>query len=116
VHGHVAEVDGEVAATALWFTNLSTWDGVTGVCVADLYVRIRFRRGRLARALLSALARECLDHGYTRLSLAVLDWNSDAIALYEAIGAGPTGVAQLPGLWSGVGGVGRTALITGRPP
>lgn len=28
VYGHVAEVDGEVAAMALWFVNFSTWDGV----------------------------------------------------------------------------------------
>jgi len=87
VHGHVAEVDGEVAAMAVWFTNFSTWDGVAGVYLEDLYVRPRFRRRGLGRALLSALARECLDNGYTRLSWAVLEWNSDAIALYEAIGA-----------------------------
>ncbi|BBY07547.1 N-acetyltransferase GCN5 [Mycobacterium noviomagense] len=71
VHGHVAEVDGEVAAMALWLTNFSTWDGVAGVYLEDLYVRRRFRRRGLGRALLSALARECLDNGYTRLSWAV---------------------------------------------
>jgi GNAT superfamily N-acetyltransferase len=87
VRGHVAEVDGEVAAMALWFTNFSTWEGVAGVYLEDLYVRPRFRRRGLGRALLSVLARECLDNGYTRLSWAVLDWNSDAIALYGAIGA-----------------------------
>ncbi|HYB38890.1 MAG TPA: GNAT family N-acetyltransferase [Mycobacterium sp.] len=89
VQGHVAEVDSEVAAMALWFLNFSTWDGVAGVYVEDLYVRPRFRRRGLARALLSALARECLDNGYTRLSWAVLNWNSDAIALYDAIGGQP---------------------------
>lgn len=87
VHGHVAEIDGDIAAMALWFTNFSTWDGVAGVYLEDLYVRPRFRRRGVGRALLSVLARECLDNGYTRLSWAVLDWNSDAIALYEAIGA-----------------------------
>lgn len=86
VRGRIAELDGEVAAMALWFLNFSTWDGVAGVYVEDLYVRPRFRRRGLARALLSALARECLDNGYTRLSWAVLNWNSDAIALYDAIG------------------------------
>jgi GNAT superfamily N-acetyltransferase len=89
LQGHVAEVDGEVAAVALWFLNFSTWDGVAGVFVEDLYVRPRFRRRGLARALLSALARECLDNGYTRLSWAVLNWNSEAIALYDAIGGHP---------------------------
>ncbi len=89
LRGHVAEVDGETVAMALWFLNFSTWDGVEGVYVEDLYVRPRFRRHGLARALLTALARECLDNGYTRLSWAVLNWNTDAIALYEAIGGRP---------------------------
>jgi GNAT superfamily N-acetyltransferase len=91
LRGHVAEVDGEIAAMALWFLNFSTWDGVAGVYLEDLYVRPRFRRLGLARSLLTALARECLDNGYTRLSWAVLDWNTDAIALYDAIGGRPQG-------------------------
>jgi hypothetical protein len=73
LRGHVAEVDGEIAAMALWFINFSTWDGVAGVYLEDLYVR------------------PCLDNGYTRLSWAVLDWNVDAIALYDAIGGQPQG-------------------------
>ena len=89
VKGHVAVVDGEVAAMALWFLNFSTWDGIAGIFLEDLFVRPRFRRRGLARALLSALADECLDNGYTRLSWAVLNWNSDAIALYDRVGARP---------------------------
>jgi GNAT superfamily N-acetyltransferase len=89
LRAHVAEVDGEVAAMALWFLNFSTWDGVEGIYLEDLYVQPRFRRLGLARALLKALARECVDHGYTRLSWAVLNWNTDAIALYDGVGGQP---------------------------
>ena len=89
VYGHLAEVDGEVAATALWFRNFSTWDGVAGIYLEDLYVRPRFRRRGLARKFLATLARECVDNGYTRLSWAVLNWNVDAIALYDAVGGKP---------------------------
>ena len=89
VQAHVAEVNGEVAAMALWFLNFSTWDGVAGIFLEDLFVRPKFRRRGLARALLAALAAECRDKGYTRLSWAVLNWNSDAIALYDGIGAQP---------------------------
>jgi GNAT superfamily N-acetyltransferase len=89
LHAHVAEVDGEVAAMALWFVNFSTWDGVAGIYLEDLFVRPGFRRRGLARALLAALAAECLDNGYTRLSWAVLNWNVDAIALYDGVGAAP---------------------------
>ena len=83
---HLAEVGGEVAAMALWFRNFSTWDGVAGIHLEDLFVRNRFRRGGLARALLVTLARECVQRGYSRLSWAVLDWNVDAIAFYEGVG------------------------------
>jgi ribosomal protein S18 acetylase RimI-like enzyme len=86
VYGHIAEVDGAAAAGALWFRNFSTWDGVAGIYLEDLYVRPQFRRRGLARKMLSTLARECVDSGYTRLSWAVLDWNSNAIALYDAVG------------------------------
>ncbi|MBO0866620.1 MAG: GNAT family N-acetyltransferase [Mycobacterium sp.] len=89
LRGRVADVDGEIAAMALWFPNFSTWDGVAGIYLEDLYVRPRFRRRGLGRALLSALARECLANGYTRLSWAVLNWNADAITLYEGIGGQP---------------------------
>lgn len=89
VFGHVAEVDGHAAAIALWFLNFSTWDGVAGIYLEDLYVRPAFRRRGLAQALLSTLARECLDNGYSRLSWAVLNWNVNAIALYDAVGGKP---------------------------
>jgi GNAT superfamily N-acetyltransferase len=89
VHGHIAEVDGEIAATALWFLNFSTWDGVAGIYLEDLFVRPAFRRRGLARALLAELAAECVVNGYTRLSWAVLNWNTDAIALYDRVGGEP---------------------------
>ena len=91
LRGHVAELDGEVAAMALWFLNFSTWDGVEGVYLEDLYVRPQFRRLGLARGLLTALARECVVSGYTRLCWAVLNWNADAITLYDDIGGQPQG-------------------------
>lgn len=83
---HLAEVDGRIAAMALWFRNFSTWDGVAGIHLEDLIVREEFRRRGLARSLLATLARECVRRGYSRLSWSVLDWNTDAIALYDAVG------------------------------
>lgn len=89
IYAHVAEIDGQVAAMALWFLSFSTWDGVAGIFLEDLYVRPTFRRGGLARGLLATLAGECVDKGYTRLSWAVSNWNVDAIALYDGVGAEP---------------------------
>ena len=62
---------------------------MAGIYLEDLFVRNRFRRRGLARGLLAALAAECIDNGYTRLSWAVLNWNADAIALYDEIGGQP---------------------------
>ena len=89
LRAHVAEVDGEVAAMALWFLNFSTWDGAEGIYLEDLFVRPQFRRLGLGRAMISTLARECVAGGYTRLSWAVLDWNVNAIALYDSVGGKP---------------------------
>jgi GNAT superfamily N-acetyltransferase len=89
VHAHVADVDGAIAAMALWYVSFSTWDGVAGIFLEDLFVRTGFRRRGLARALLAALASDCVENGYTRLSWAVLNWNVDAIALYDGVGAEP---------------------------
>ena len=89
VAAHVAEVEGVIAAGALWFPDFSTWDGEAGIYLEDLFVRPAFRRRGLARALLSELARECVAAGYTRLTWAVLDWNTDAIALYRSVGGRP---------------------------
>ncbi|MFJ5534542.1 GNAT family N-acetyltransferase [Streptomyces sp. NPDC093261] len=86
---HVAEEDGEVVGFALWFLNFSTWRGVHGIHLEDLYVRPEARGGGHGRALLTELARICVARGYERLEWSVLDWNRPAIAFYEALGARP---------------------------
>ncbi|WP_199432443.1 GNAT family N-acetyltransferase [Qaidamihabitans albus] len=87
--GHVAEADGEVVGCALWFLNFSTWRGVHGIYLEDLYVRPDRRGSGLGRALLAALAEECVRRGYARLEWWVLDWNAPAIGFYKSIGAVP---------------------------
>ncbi len=87
--GHVAVVDGSVVGMALWFLNYSTWDGVHGIYLEDLYVRPSRRGAGAGRALLAELAAECVRHGYRRLQWSVLDWNTPAIEFYRAIGARP---------------------------
>jgi GNAT superfamily N-acetyltransferase len=88
-YAHIAEVDGQFAAGAVWFLSFSTWEGAAGIYLEDLFVRPAFRRRGLARELLRTLAAECVAAGYTRLTWAVLDWNVDAIALYDAVGGKP---------------------------
>lgn len=85
---HVAEdAGGVVVGFALWFLNFSTWRGVHGIYLEDLYVRPEARGGGHGKALLAELARICVVRGYERLEWAVLDWNRPSIDFYEALGA-----------------------------
>jgi GNAT superfamily N-acetyltransferase len=88
--GLVAEEDGQVVGTALWFLNFSTWRGVHGIYLEDLYVRPAARRGGHGRALLRELALIADSRGYDRVDWAVLDWNTPAHAFYRSLGAEPT--------------------------
>jgi GNAT superfamily N-acetyltransferase len=89
VFGHVAEVDGVVAGTALWFVTFSTWTGVHGVHLEDLYVSPAYRRFGVARALLARLAATCTERGWARLEWAVLDWNTPALDFYATLSSRP---------------------------
>jgi GNAT superfamily N-acetyltransferase len=81
-------VDGEVVVGyALYFLNFSTWEGVHGIYLEDLYVRPEQRGSGLGRALLAALAGIAVDRGYARVEWWVLDWNAPSIAFYESLGA-----------------------------
>jgi GNAT superfamily N-acetyltransferase len=85
---HIAEsADGEPVGFALWFLNFSTWRGVHGIYLEDLYVRPQARGGGHGKALLGELARICAERGYERLEWAVLNWNQPSIDFYEALGA-----------------------------
>lgn len=84
---HVAEVDGEVVGCAIWFRNFSTWRGVPGIYLEDLFVRPSHRGSGLGKALLAALAAVCAERGYARLEWQVLDWNEPSIGFYRALGA-----------------------------
>jgi GNAT superfamily N-acetyltransferase len=84
---HVAEVAGEVVGCAIWFRNFSTWRGVPGIYLEDLFVRPSHRGGGLGKALLAELAAVCVERGYARLEWQVLDWNEPSIGFYRSLGA-----------------------------
>jgi GNAT superfamily N-acetyltransferase len=87
VFAQVATEAGEIVGIAVWFLSFSTWDGVHGVYLEDLYVRPENRGAGHGRRLLAALAKICVANGYSRLGWSVLDWNTPSIAFYESIGA-----------------------------
>ncbi len=86
--GHVAadEATATVAGFSLWFLNFSTWEGVHGIYLEDLYVRPEARGTGAGRLLLARLAALCVERGYRRLDWWVLHWNP-ARGFYDSIGA-----------------------------
>ncbi|MGW7607062.1 N-acetyltransferase family protein [Streptomyces sp. NPDC054766] len=90
-YAHIAEDDvtGEPVGFSLWFLNFSTWRGVHGIYLEDLYVRPTARGAGHGKALLTELARICRERGYQRLEWSVLNWNRPSIDFYESLGARP---------------------------
>jgi len=83
----VAESEEGVVGFALYFRNFSTWEGVHGLYLEDLYVMPEYRGSGLGKALLMSLAEVAVERGYARLEWAVLDWNQPAIDFYRSLGA-----------------------------
>lgn len=75
------------AGFAFYFFNYSTWQGRPGLYLEDLFVKPQYRGLGLGKALLAELARIALAKNCGRMQWAVLDWNTPAIAFYEAVGA-----------------------------
>ena len=84
---HVAVLDGEVVGFALWYVTFSTWKGLPGLWLEDLFVRPAARGSGLGKALLQALAAVCVERGYPRFEWWVLDWNEPARGFYRSLGA-----------------------------
>ncbi|WP_410821976.1 GNAT family N-acetyltransferase [Micromonospora sp. 050-3] len=88
--GHVAvDEHDEPLGFALWFLNFSTWAGVHGIYLEDLYVRPAARGTGAGRLLLATLADICVRRGYQRLNWQMIDWNP-AAGFYASIGAEQT--------------------------
>ena len=83
----VADVQGQVAAFALFFTNFSTFLAQPGLYLEDLFVQPAHRGNGIGEALLKRLAAMAVERGYGRFEWSVLDWNENAIRFYQRMGA-----------------------------
>lgn len=81
--------DGSVVGYAIYFLSFSTWRGVHGIYLEDLYVEPEHRGTGLGKALLQTLARIAAERGYARVEWSVLTWNTPSIDFYRQIGAEP---------------------------
>ena len=85
----VCELDGEPIGMAIWFSSYSTWQARNGLYLEDLYVTPKARGLGAGKALLKRLAQIAVETGCGRFEWSVLDWNTPAIRVYDAIGAEP---------------------------
>jgi GNAT superfamily N-acetyltransferase len=81
----IAESGGTPVGFALYTFNYSVWTAARGIFIEDIWVIPEARRGGVARALMVAMAQECVTRGFRRIDLNVLDWNP-ARGFYERIG------------------------------
>jgi GNAT superfamily N-acetyltransferase len=104
----LAEHDGRAVGYALYFHNYSTFLGRRGLYLEDLYVSPAHRRDGIGTRLLQRLASLAVARGCERFEWTVLDWNTEAIAFYERLGA-----QVLPG-WRVVRMTGEALRAMGR--
>ncbi len=90
----VAEVifaleDGAEVGFALFFHNFSTFLGVGGIYLEDLFVLPEKRGHGYGKGLLKTLAEITVERGCGRLEWCCLDWNKPSIDFYLSLGAVP---------------------------
>lgn len=71
---------------AIYFENFSTFLCRRGIYLEDIYVRPEFRKRGVGKTFLRQLANLAIERRCGRMEWAVLDWNRNAIEVYEAIG------------------------------
>ncbi len=81
----VAEEDGQIVGSAIFFRTFSTWLGRDGIWLEDLFVLPEARRRGHGRALLDEVRRRTDG----RVDWAVLNWNTPAHDFYRSLGAAP---------------------------
>jgi GNAT superfamily N-acetyltransferase len=82
----VAEVENGLVGYAIFFSTFSTFIGRAGIWLEDLYVKPDFRGLGLGKALLKAVGEIAAERNAGRYEWSVLDWNQNAIDLYERVG------------------------------
>ena len=79
---HVAEYEGKIIGTALYYMTYSTWKGKM-LYLEDLVITQSFRRKGIGQLLFNAVLKETKAKRAKLLKWQVLDWNQPAIDFYE---------------------------------
>ena len=82
----VAEEDGEVVGTAIFYYRYSTWKG-KAIYLEDLVVKEAKRGKGYGKLLLDAIVDKAKKENCKQVRWQVLDWNEPAIGFYKSLGA-----------------------------
>ena len=82
----IAEKNSQPIGYAIFFSTFSTFVGRAGIWLEDVYVRPDYRRHGIGRKLLKAVGEIASERNAGRYEWCVLDWNKNAIELYEKMG------------------------------
>jgi len=83
----IPEDDNKAVGYALLFSTFSTFLVKPGLYLEDLFVLPEYRRLGIGKRLLKHCVQLAVDRGCGRLEWTCLDWNVNAQAVYDGIGA-----------------------------
>ena len=82
----VATLEEKVIGIAIYFFSYSTWVGKS-LYLDDLYVEPEFRGNGIASELMDNIFKAAFTANCHRVRWQVLDWNTNAIDIYNKLGA-----------------------------
>ena len=83
----ICESEGRVIGYAIYFYTFSTFLGLGGIYLEDIYVKKEFRNQGIGKAFFKFLAQICKDENLKRLEWCCLNGNEPSIKFYESMGA-----------------------------
>ena len=84
-----ASLNGREVGFALFFPHYSTFLGLPGLYLEDIYVLEEYRGRGVGTAMMRELARTAVGRGYGRFEWSCLDWNTPSVEFYLKLGAVP---------------------------
>lgn len=83
----MAEYKGELAGYAMYFFNFSSFIGLPGLYLEDIYIRPQYRGKGFGKFTLAFLAKQAVEKKCWGMEWTVLDWNKPSIEFYDGLGA-----------------------------